>query len=751
MVVTVISFIGLAVSLVLMVRGRRAYRDQGRPMPRSIIAWAVVYAFFQGFIGVYAALGYVQNDAVSAVVMNVAVCFCVLVNTERERATSLLRELIKPKKSSKTKKDGTPRWRITREHPTLMQAILIMIGGVFAMLALEVPSNHDLTWCYPLCLLLEWALITAAMGGVYFVFQRHAAPVAVLVFACYGVGLAEYFVILFKSMPINPGDLSALTTAAAVMGNYSYDITAFCVYGLAFCALGMLCCQLASLLRPDKEHRSRKGLVKNILIGVLCFAGIAGHVTFFDYYNTLNITVYTWRPLESYYRQGFIPTFITQLQTFKPTKPDGYSVEGAEELLAEYADEYDEETEDDEDRTAAEEQFEDETPCVVVVMNETFSDLSVYENLHADYEGPEYFNSLSDTCLSGDLYVSAFGGGTCNTEFEFLTGSSMAFLGSGVYPYTTYDLTETDSLVEQFNDLGYDTVAMHPNHGSNWNRENVYEDLGFDEFLTIEDFEDAETLRGLVTDKATYDTILEILESDDDPQFIFDVTMQNHSGYDTGLIPDDEEMTLYVDGVSNDVVNEYVTLVEESDEALEYFIGELEQLDRKVILVFFGDHQPYFPSDYNDAWFTDEDEVIHSERLWQTDYIIWANYDLEGCSQTSERLNISVNYLGAVLMELIGAPLTDYQKAELCIMDALPVINTTGYEDSSGLWFLSTAKVDEETATEATLEALDAKDDLETLQYYMLFGDGTDIYTKHYQSEANETDPNVDPGTTLIQ
>ena len=751
MAVSIISFIGMAISILLIGRRIRNGKRLGTKTPRAAIVWPVVYAAFQGFIGVYAALGYVQDDPISAIIMNVVLCLCAWVSTEREHAAKILHELIQPRESSKTKSDGTPRWRIEREHPTCMQVILIMIGGVFAMLALEVPSNHDLTWCYPLCLLLEWALITAAMGGVYFVFQRHAAPVAVLVFACYAIGLAEYFVILFKSMPITPGDLSALSTAAAVMGGYSYDITAFCVYGLACCAAGMLCCQLASLLRPDKDHRSRKGVVKNVLLGLLCFAGIAGHVTFFDYYNTLNITVYTWRPLESYYRQGFIPTFITQVQTFKPTKPDGYTVEGAEELLAEYADEYDEEAEDDEDRAAAEEQFDEEQPTVIVVMNETFSDLSVYENLHADYEGPEYFNSLSDTCLSGSLYVSAFGGGTANTEFEFLTGSSMAFLGSGIYPYTTYDLTETESLVEQFKELGYTTIAMHPNHGTNWNRENVYEDLGFDEFLTIEDFEDAETLRGLVTDKATYDTILELLEEDESPQFIFDVTMQNHSGYDTGLIPDDEEMTLYIDGVSNSVVNEYVSLIEESDEALEYFIDELSQLDRKVVLVFFGDHQPYFPSDYNDAWFTDEDEVIHSERLWQTDYIIWANYDLAGCSQTAETLDTSVNYLGAILMEIIGAPLSDYQKAELCIMDALPVINTTGYEDSSGLWFLATAKVDEDSVSEATLEALDAKDDLETLQYYMLFGDGTDIYTKHYQSAANETDPNLDPGTTLIQ
>ena len=81
------------------------------------------------------------------------------------------------------------------------------------------------------------------------------------------------------------------------------------------------------------------------------------------------------------------------------------------------------------------------------------------------------------------LYVSAFGGGTCNTEFEYLTGNSMAFLGTGTYPYTIYDLTRTETLSQQFKDLGYDTTAIHPNHGTNWNRENVYSAFGFDNFL----------------------------------------------------------------------------------------------------------------------------------------------------------------------------------------------------------------------------------------------------------------------------
>lgn len=380
-------------------------------------------------------------------------------------------------------------------------------------------------------------------------------------------------------------------------------------------------------------------------------------------------------------------------------------------------------------------------------MNETFSDLSIFENLHADYEGPQYFKSISDCLSRGTLYVSAFGGGTCNTEWEFLTGNSMANLGSGVYPYTIYDLVDKENLAAQFKELGYATTVLHPNHADNWNRTNVYNDFGFDEYLSIDDFEGSETLRGMVTDKADYDKVLEVLNSNDDPQFIFNVTMQNHSGYDTGLIPADKQVNLEVDGVSYPKINEYVSLIEQSDEALEYLLRALNRIDKKVVVVFFGDHQPSLMTDYNDQWFTGEEEAVHQERLWQTDYIIWANYDVVGNAQTSEQDDLSANYLGAKLMQVIGAPMSDYQKALMQLHDIVPAINATGFEDSRRRWYLTNTKLSED-ADKVAQNCWDAKEDYAYMQYYQMFGDGSQIFTTHFQTTANMTDPNGDPNDT---
>lgn len=745
MIAALISLVGAAGTVLLVLKHLKACKSARDTPSRAFFIRCGLILLVQLFFTVWSVIGLVDcadpMAVVVAIVAHALLCGCVYLNIRRDFVLERLQALVG--------KEGK------FAHPLLGASIMMLLAGVFATLGLEFSSNHDLTWMYPLCLLLEWALIAFAMLGLFFLFQRRSGGAIVLAVALYILGIAEYFVILFKSMPISPGDLTALSTAAAVAGTgYTYTITSFCMLSLAFTIIAIQICSLAAQLAPKRQKGSWRGLVLNLLIAVACLGGIAAHTTLFDYYHTLYIQVYSWRPLESYYRQGFLPSFISGAQTIKPSKPEDYSVSGAKKLISEYADEYDSNSQTGGSSTArleAEKQFDEEKPTVIAIMNETFSDLSIYQNMHANYQGPTYFKSIDDCLSRGRLYVSAYGGGTANTEFEFLTGNSMAYLGSGVYPYTTYDLTDTENLASQFKSLGYYTTAMHPNHGTNWNRENVYKDFGFDQFLTINDFEGAETLRGMVTDKSTYDKILELLDTNSDPQFIFDVTMQNHSGYDTGLIPYDKQVSLNIDGELNSNVNEYVSLIQQSDEALEYFLGKLSKLDRKVVVVFWGDHQPFFPDTYNNRWFTNEDDATHQERLWQTDYIIWANYDVAGNSQTSHEEDLSSNYLSSELMSLIGAPLTDYQKAHLSLRQSLPALNSVGYEDAQGRWLLSSSKSDETYSDTIAAACEKARSDYHTMQYYMMFGNGKDIYTKHYQDAANETDPNLAPGTTKIK
>jgi phosphoglycerol transferase MdoB-like AlkP superfamily enzyme len=325
-------------------------------------------------------------------------------------------------------------------------------------------------------------------------------------------------------------------------------------------------------------------------------------------------------------------------------------------------------------------------------MNESFSDLSRLDNLRCDYEGPQFFKSMDDTLRRGQLAVSVYGAGTCNSEFEVLTANSLAFVGAGKYPYQMFDLSETDNLARQFKNMGYNTLAIHPNQGANWNRNVVYRDLGFDRFISCDnDFEGEPGFHNGFTDRVTYDRILKALSDESAPYFIFDVTMQNHGGYQIGNIPADRLTNYQPQGFTAEdlgKLNEFLSCIQASDEDLAWFVGELEKIDRPVVLVFFGDHHPVVSATYNDAFFDvlAEGEMDHQARVYQTDYFIWANYDVEGCEQTSEIEGVGTDCLGALTLDLIGAPLNEFQAAQLGIHTRLPEISSIGYSGTDGHW-----------------------------------------------------------------
>lgn len=111
---------------------------------------------------------------------------------------------------------------------------------------------------------------------------------------------------------------------------------------------------------------------------------------------------------------------------------------------------------------------------------------------------------------------------------------------SAQHPYQLYDLSDADSLVKQMESMGLPDDRHASAGPRERKRSSVYERLGFDEFLSIEDFAGAPVCHSGATDASTYDKIIELLEQDAAPQFIFDVTMQNRSGYGEGTVPSED-------------------------------------------------------------------------------------------------------------------------------------------------------------------------------------------------------------------
>ena len=97
-------------------------------------------------------------------------------------------------------------------------------------------------------------------------------------------------------------------------------------------------------------------------------------------------------------------------------------------------------------------------------MNESFADLTIFEGLELEEDPTPFLHSMTENTIKGYAYSSVFGGTTANSEYEFLTGNTTAFLPAGTVPYQMYVSSGDPTLVGQMAALGYqwDTQAVPP-------------------------------------------------------------------------------------------------------------------------------------------------------------------------------------------------------------------------------------------------------------------------------------------------
>lgn len=672
-----------AIGVIILIVGLLYERNSSSTRSKSTKLWVILFMVLLVAAGALCVLGVISADLLAVLAFCLVTTLAGLLVSVRDELLDIVDEL-------------PPLQRFSWRAALRVAAFANAVG--MAYLALEIPWNLYGIPNNGTSATIEVVYIAAILLGLWLLCGLHGGlPTLGVAAAAFG-GFTQYLVLTLNHAPITPSDVLAFRTAAAVSGGYVYNVSSRPLLGIMCAVVGIAGLAFVRPMRTEKERAglhepaSVAGRVKfgaSIFAGAAVMAGILWALVNVNLYSRWGVGMDYWPStiMETYSEQGFLPTLISAAQGLKIVRPHGYSSSGAAAIEEELAAAYDERA----DRSKAEAQWEAERPDIIVVMNETFADLSALDGLHAGYQGPRFFNDgLTGTLVRGALGVSVKGGGTCNSEFEFLTGNSFALLGAGKSPYAMYDFSGVDNLARQLADLGYGTCAIHPNLPSNWNRETVYEQMGFERFITLAEFADAPTFHNGVTDAATYDKIIEVLEESDGPQFIFDVTMQNHSSYDKGDIPANR-LTHFApsdfdDTETNAELNEYLSCIEASDADLERFIGQLEKLDRDVVLVFFGDHQPYFTDSYSDAIFGEDDGPEHQSRVYQTSYFIWANYDVEGQAQNDEVLDTSTGYLSSMLLERIGAPLSRYQKAKLQIQLEMPTVFVYGFRDAEGVW-----------------------------------------------------------------
>lgn len=528
-------------------------------------------------------------------------------------------------------------------------------------------------------------------------------------------GLANYYVIAFRSSPILPWDIFSVGTAATVADNFSYALPVK-VWLVLF---GFVLLLLAEQLFPYKVQKKRLRLAGGcasllLLLGfgtLLHQESVIAGMRLYDKMFTPDVVQR---------RNGCAIAFTMELKYLIVEKPEGYDAAVCEKRLEAY-DENEQITETVSAENEAGMQSFPETgevsekeklPNIIVIMDEAFADMSDIGAFACTQDAMPFFHSMegAEDTISGRLHVSVLGGNTANTEFEFLTGNTMAFLPQGSIPYQQYIRGSLPSLAAYLNKEGYTSVAMHPYHASGWCRDRVYPWMGFDQTRFIEEYEDAEYVRKYVSDHSDFERIIKEYEQRDPqkPLFLFNVTMQNHGGYDQefdNFTPDIIPLEIKSQALSN-----YLSLISMTDQALQQLISYFEKQQEKTMIVFFGDHQPndtvsdpiLKANGIDKESMTQEQQAIR----YQVPFLIWANYDIEEASEIST----SANYLALTVLQQAGIPLDGYYGYLAQLQESYPIISAKQTVSADG----RTLEQEEQKNSELLQE-------YRRMQYYQLF------------------------------
>lgn len=503
----------------------------------------------------------------------------------------------------------------------------------------------------------------------------------------------NYFVYLFRGNEFIFSDLKSIQTGLSVAGNYEFVLDDRAGYVILISTL------YVAFLR--KLHVT---FAKRIPMTIMCIS-LAVLGTVYVGEKSMSITTETWEQKGSY-RNGYILNFVLSVRDCFIGEPEGYSKDVIEAFEARYTGSVDTKGEEDGTNSA------EEKPTIIVVMSESYADLSVVGEFSTNIELTPFYDSLSTNTIKGYALSSVFGAKTPNSEWEFMTGNSMAFLPSGSVVYQQYITDTPTSIVSNLKNEGYTCVAMHPYYETGWSRNKVYPNLGFDEMHFIDDFDQTQMLRKYVTDQELYENIIKRYESRaaNEDLFIMSISMQNHGGYTEKYDNFDEQVRML--GVNYPDVNQYLSLVHESDAALEYLISYFQNVDEPVEIVFFGDHQPSLSASFYpylngkglSGLTTDE-----LQALYTVPFFIWTNYESE-----EETVEItSLNFLASMALERAGLAVPAYNRFLLDMMEVVPAINSRGYYSKSEGRFMH--------FEEATEEEAEWIHDYEILQYNNMF------------------------------
>ena len=434
---------------------------------------------------------------------------------------------------------------------------------------------------------------------------------------------ANYYKVELRNEPVLPWDLGIAGEAAEILPSIDLSLT-LPILLMAALALILTGVFLFRRIRWKKKPGAR--VWATLSLGVLSVFGIYvfSAAVFFNnsYISAHHITENQFEQVKNYQKNGLITGFMMNIRYISPEKPSDYSQQNVEQALS----------------TVEKSAPSQVKPNIIVIMNEAFSDVTMFQNVSYDQELLPTVNWLRKDYMSGFLLTPQFGGGTANSEFEVLTGNTMANLPSGCTPYQQYLADKKLAAYPSFlKSLGYNTVAIHSFGRNFWSRDKVYENIGFDKFVASDDFVDPERYRGFISDQETVSRIVEEYQLNKEtgkPFFNFTVTMQNHASYKSSQYEDYHLVNVTSDALSDtmkDRLAAYATGIRDADEALGSLISFFESEDDPTVIILFGDHlgnmgsvnESYIKGGYAGDIDGDPEE---KRKLYSTPFVAWSNF-----------------------------------------------------------------------------------------------------------------------------
>lgn len=539
--------------------------------------------------------------------------------------------------------------------------LLSPIASFFIVEIMVSNFNAEMFKTYSLYNLIWYVLL------YYLVFaltRSYRYTVAIGNITVYLISMVNYFVYLFRGNPILPSDLLAWQTGMRVAGGYHVSFSlGFLMSTLIMYFIFVLCYKF------EKPVKKPSPINRIIMAGSFIMLFVLVRYEFFDtnlVSSKIRVIDY-FAPKYTYCSYGTAFGFVANVKAMETTEPDGYSIEQVQATL--------EHASKEEIPAAAQDK-----PNIIVIMNEAFSDLSLLGDFTTNMDYLPFIHSMKEHTTKGSMYVSVFGGGTSDTEYEFLTGNSMAVMPQNSVPYQQFVTSPRDSLAKTLRDQGYYNIAMHPYIRSDYKRDIVYPLLGFDEFLSMENFNNPVRIRNFISDESNYKKIIELYEekAKEGPLFFFDVTMQNHGGYSSEQLFSEADTVRLKNYTGCGATEQYLSLLRQSDQAFQMLVDYFEKQKKHTIILMFGDHQPIAYSEVFDRLSAEGlSEVDELSLKYKVPFILWSNYDLkeDGIRQ------ISANYLSSYLLRTAGLKETAYNKYLLDLYDKVPVINALFYID----------------------------------------------------------------------